>query len=231
MKAFLEQPAKWVLERISNGRRLIHGYRLSGRRLRHSYGLRIYLEEIGWFRSAEEGLPVDRHGNPLPWYTYPAISFLSGKILSHMTVFEYGSGNSTFWWSKRVSSLTSCEHDPRWYNSLKNRVSSNVEYLYRELDRGGEYSRVILEYKNRFNIIVIDGRDRVNCAKNSLQALRDDGVIIWDDTERDRYQEGCSYLMQNDFRRLDFDGLAPIVNFARKRSTSIFYRDNNCFGI
>ncbi|HAY39752.1 MAG TPA: FkbM family methyltransferase, partial [Desulfobacteraceae bacterium] len=84
-------------------------------------------------------------------------------------------------------------------------------------------------YKDIFNIIVIDGRDRVNCAKNSLKALKGDGVIIWDNSEREYYQEGYSYLIQNGFRRLDFEGLGPIG--IREWCTSIFYRDNNCFEI
>ncbi len=146
-----------------------------------------------------------------------------------MTVFEYGSGNSTFWWSERVSSLISCEHDLGWYNALKERMPANVEYMYRELEYGGEYCKVIGTYKDRFNVVVVDGRDRVNCVKHSLQALKEDGVIIWDDAERDSYQEGFSYLMENGFRRLDFEGQAPMINWSRL--TSIFYRNYNCLGI
>ena len=146
-----------------------------------------------------------------------------------MTVFEYGSGNSTLWWSEKVSSLTSCEHDLDWYNYLNEKIPSNVEYIHCELNYGGQYCRTILGYKNRFNIIVIDGRDRVNCAKNSLVALKADGVIVWDNSDRQKYQEGYYYLIQNGFRRLDFEGLGP--NGVDQWCTSIFYRDNNCFQI
>ena len=188
-----------------------------------------HLHEIGWFKSVEEQLPVDRDGNCLPWFTYPVISFLNEKIQSDMTVFEYGSGNSTFWWSEKVLSVVSYEHDFEWYSSLKERVPANVKYRHCDFESGGEYSKAILEYNDRFNIVVIDGRDRVNCAKNSLGALRENGLIIWDNSDREKYQEGYSYLMQNGFRRLDFEGLGPIN--AYKWCTSIFYRSNNCFGI
>ena len=200
-----------------------------GKKLGYCYSLSPYLEKIGWFRSVEERLPIDRDGNCLPWYTYPAIFFLNGKIRSEMTVFEYGSGNSTLWWSRQVSSLTSCEHNLGWFNSLKARIPSNVDYIYRELDYGGHYCETILAYKDRFNIIVIDGRDRVNCAKNCIGALKMDGVIIWDNGERKKYQEGYSYLIQNGFRRLDFWGLGPINSC--EWCTSIFYRDKNCLEI
>ena len=207
-----------MLLRTHIGKKLFLGHKLSP-----------YFERIGWFRSLKEGLPVDRDGNCLPWVTYPMISFLKGKIQSEMTVFEYGSGNSTLWWSEKVSSLTSCEHDLDWYNYLNEKIPSNVEYIHCELNYGGQYCRTILGYKNRFNIIVIDGRDRVNCAKNSLVALKADGVIVWDNSDRQKYQEGYYYLIQNGFRRLDFEGLGP--NGVDQWCTSIFYRDNNCFQI
>ena len=138
----------------------------------------------------EERLPVDRDGNSLPWFTFPMISFLKGKIQSDMTVFEYGSRNSTVWLSEQVSILTACEHDLEWYDYVKKRIPSNVEYIHCELEYGGQYCRTILRYENRFDIIVIDGRDRVNCAKNSLGALKDDGVIIWNNSDREKYQDG-----------------------------------------
>ena len=34
-----------------------------------------YLKKVGWFRSHKEQLPIDNNGNPLPWMTYPSISF------------------------------------------------------------------------------------------------------------------------------------------------------------
>lgn len=58
-------------------------------------GLWSYKEDNGWFRSVEEGLAVDREGYCLPWFIYPAISFLKERIQSDMAVLEYGSGYST----------------------------------------------------------------------------------------------------------------------------------------
>ena len=201
----------------------------SVKKLVFTQSLRPYFDDIGWFNSVEERSPVDRKGNCLPWYTYPAISFLNKKVLSDMVVFEYGSGNSTLWWSQRVSSVVSYEHDQEWYSSIKKMVPTNVEYMYCALEYGGEYSKAILAYKKRFDIVVIDGRDRINCAMNSLVALRDDGMIIWDNSDREQYEDGYSYLKNNGFRRLDFEGHGPIN--AYPWCTSIFYRDNNCFGI
>jgi hypothetical protein len=190
---------------------------------------RHYFQEIGWFQSLATGLPVDHDGNPLPWFTYPAIAFLNKKVQSNMTVFEYGSGNSTLWWSQKVANVVSYEHDWDWYHSVKGRLPANVDYHHCDLEDGGKYSQAILTYHKAFDIVVIDGRDRVNCAKNCLGSLRDNGVIIWDNSDREQYQSGYSYLIQNGFRRLDFEGLVPITTF--KSCTSIFYKTQNCFDI
>lgn len=225
MKIFARSLVKYVLSRSNTGRKFL----FSAKKFLHYRRLHPFLEETGWFRSAEERVPVDRDGNCLPWFTYPAISFLNRRIQSDMTAFEYGSGNSTLWLSQKVSRVVSYEHDFSWYCSMKERVPSNVEYRHCDLEYGGDYCKAILGYNDRFNIVLIDGRDRVNCVKNSLGALRENGVIVWDNTERESYQEGYSYLTRNGFRRLDFEGHGPVNTY--RWCTSIFYRSNNCFGI
>jgi predicted O-methyltransferase YrrM len=174
-------------------------------------------------------LPVDRDGHCLPWFTYPSITFLKDRIQSDMSVFEYGSGNSTLWWGERVSRVVSCEHDLEWFHAMKDKVPANVDYRHFDLVPGGEYCKAVLAYDAAFDVIVIDGRDRTNCIKNALGALRDKGVVIWDNSDRVAYQDGYDYLIQNGFKRLDFMGMGPIG--FNPWCTSVFYKENNCFNI
>ncbi len=201
----------------------------TGNRLLTSLNWLPYLDEIGWLKSVEHKLPVDRNGGYLPWYTYPAIKFIEDRVQPGLTIFEYGSGNSTLWWADKVAYVTSCEHDFDWYNLVKEKIPSNVEYLQCNLEYGGKYSKVITQYQAMFDVIIIDGRDRVNCAKNTLNALRNDGVIIWDNSDRDIYNEGYTYLEENGFKRIDFWGIGPINCYGW--CTSVFYQHDNCFGI
>jgi hypothetical protein len=200
-----------------------------GQKLFFCRKLHRYLDEIGWIKSKMSRMPIDRNGDPLPWFTYPSIAFLAGRIEPGMSIFEYGSGYSTLWWSKRVARVVSCEHHDEWYDYLKDRLSANVEYLHQPLEIGGDYSRSILRFDESFDIVTIDGRDRVNCAKAVLPKLHERGVIIWDNTDRQRYQEGFTFLAGNGFRRLDFEGLGPAKN--NGWCTSVFYRDDNCLNI
>jgi len=195
------------------------------------YNLRksSYLRDIGWFKSFQLERPVDNNGNPLPWMTYSAIHFFEKRINKDMTVFEYGCGNSTLWWAKRVKNIVSCEHDKAWYDTMNNKISQNVELHQVDLEYGGSYCGKVSDYSMTFDVVIIDGRDRVNCAKNCLNALTDRGVIIWDDSDRAIYQEGFNYLQEKGYKRIDFEGMGPALTFSW--CTSIFYKEDNCLHI
>lgn len=188
-----------------------------------------YLKEVGWFDSFRLGVPVDANGNPIPWMTYSSISFLEKRIEHNMTVFEYSCGNSTLWWANRVKKLISCEHDKSWYDKMIKIIPGNVELHQIDLEYGGAYSQKVSEYLHAFDVVVIDGRDRINCARNCLHALKKNGVVIWDNSDRDTYAEGYDYLLNNGFKRLDFDGMGPVNAYAW--CTSIFYKKDNCLNI
>jgi hypothetical protein len=187
------------------------------------------LKDDGWFRSFREQRSVDANGNPIPWITYPAIEFLGKRINKKISVFEYGCGNSTLWWALRVEEIISVEHDKTWYDKFAPIVPKNVTMSHVALEYGGAYAKKIAAYKKKFDIIVIDGRDRINCAVSSLNSIKNDGVIIWDNSDRKEYGEGIKLLQDNGFRKIEFIGICPIVNM--KSETSIFYKDNNILNI
>ena len=188
-----------------------------------------HLRHAGWFRSVYKSASVDAADEPLPWYTYAAIHFVAGRVQPEMSVFEYGSGNSTLWWSRRVAHVSSSEHDRQWYTAMKDQFPANVNCQFVELDEQDSYPLSIRKTSQRFDVIVIDGRQRNRCAQAALDALTDRGVIIWDNTDREEYRPGVEGLLQANFRRLDFHGMAPINTLAS--CTSVFYRPGNVFGI
>lgn len=187
------------------------------------------LVECGWFRSFREKASVDRAGAPIPWFSYPAIELLSRRVTSDMTVFEYGSGASTAWFAARVKRVVSVEHDEGWYRRLAGRVPPNVTLEHVPLERGGAYCRRASAQGTRFDVVVIDGRDRVNCARHALDALDPRGVLVWDDSDRPAYADGHRLLLDRGFRRLELVGMAPIE--PARKETSIFYRPGNCLGL
>jgi tRNA A58 N-methylase Trm61 len=187
------------------------------------------LVDTGWINSFLSKEPVDKNDSPIPWLTYPAISFLSERLNIDLTIFEYGSGNSTLFYSKIVKKVIAVEHEKEWFEKIKSKLQANSEIVFSKLDYDGVYCKTIKNANQSFDIIIIDAEDRVNCIKHCFDKLRENGVIILDDSEREEYQEGIEILKQKGFRRLDFWGIA--AGFIHQKNTTIFYRDSNCLNI
>jgi hypothetical protein len=185
------------------------------------------VRETGWIASRLARQSIDADGRPLPWITYPAIDFLSERVTREMRVFEFGSGNSTLWWAQRVAHVTTVEHDDEWVRRLVGTTPANVDLHHADL--GDAYATFAAGTGARYDVIVVDGRQRVRCARASIESLREGGVIVWDDTERSRYASGIRALEKAGFRRLRFVGMSPLSSAASE--TSVFYRADNCLGI
>lgn len=203
----------------------------------NSVGLLAYIQlrrrsplaERGWFRSFRRMDSTDQRGNPVPWLSYAMIDLLEERVRSDMTVLEYGSGNSTVWWAKRVRRVVSVEHHPGWYENVSARLPPNASLIFAAVDEGDDYEASPLKGSELFDVVVIDGRKRVECARRAVSALKPDGVIIWDDMKREEYRAGREFLTEKGFRHLIFSGMGPggIVD----HGTCVFYRSSNCLGI
>ena len=194
-----------------------------------SFGIKGYLAEIGWFVAFRHKSSVNEKNEPIPWFTYSFIDFLESRLNKEQSIFEFGSGNSTRYFAEKVKNISSLEHDKAWYESgLKNKPQ-NAELIFCDLDTDGNYCRGAIHTKQKFDIIIIDGRDRVNCCIQSMQALKENGVLILDDSERDRYDYARITLVNQGFKELSFSGISP--GFFYRKETSVFYRNNNCLGI
>jgi len=181
----------------------------------------------GWIASLNRGFPSDEKGNPVPWISYPATIFLANRVRNTFSVFEFGTGYSTLWWSCHAGSVVTCEHDAYWAQTIKSKIPENVEMITTPLD--AHDPQTIAHTGRRFDIVVVDGRKRAECAVQAVSSLKEAGVLVWDDTDRDRYQAGVETLLSIGFRKLDFVGLSPLVS--ELKQTSIFYKDHNCLEI
>lgn len=194
-----------------------------------SYGHKGYLNSIGWFTAFDQKQAVDGEGKALPWVTYSFIDFIKERITKTQHIFEYGSGSSTIFYAERAGKVTSVEHDKGWFDKLKGTSPANAEMIFCELHRDGEYARKATLLNQQFDIIIVDGRDRVNCCKYSLAALSPDGVVILDDSEREAYEPARMLLKENGFKEISFSGISPGLFY--EKATSVFYKANNCLKI
>jgi predicted O-methyltransferase YrrM len=164
---------------------------------------------------------VDRAGNPLPWYTYPAIEFLQQLDFSQKTVFEYGSGMSTLFWASRSRRVVSVEDDEQWIERVKSMAPPNVDLIF-EPDLSKFADTIRLRHE-RYDVIVVDGpargRTRLKCSRAAIDRLREGGLIILDNS--DWLPESSKFLRDHALLEVDMTGFVPIC--AHVQTTSLYF--------
>jgi hypothetical protein len=176
--------------------------------------------QYGYLRSAASETPLNAQLEPNPWYTYPALEYLKQLDFSDKTVFEYGSGHSTLFWSARAKRVVSVEHDPRWYELVSSRLPPNCTLIHRP--ESDAYAAAIREFPEAFDVIVIDGlvtgRTRLKCARAAVDRLSEGGMIILDNS--DWLPESSRVLRESGLIEVDMTGFAPMNDYS---CTTSFY--------
>jgi len=181
------------------------------------------LFQYGWLQSWWQGRPVDADGEPLPWITYPAIEFLSQFDFSEASIFEWGSGFSTLWWTKRCARIASVESNASWVPYIKKLLPPKVELLVTPMDENAEIAALTEHHTTHHDVFVIDnfGPYRRACAEAAAMRLNDGGLIILDNS--DQCLNACATLRRYGFSQVDFTGFVPGNGYAH--STSFFFKN------
>lgn len=182
----------------------------------------------GHLKSSFSNKALDKRGNPIPWYTYPANDFLKFRNYQGKKILEFGAGQSTLWWAERCKSIISFEGSKDWYEQINRSMPDNVELYYIE-EKPQEHClqkiKEILHTNNqKFDIIIIDGLWRFNLAIMAKDFIQPDGAIVVDNSSGYNIYEA---FLDSEFQRIDFYGLAPGVML--EACTSIFFSSSQCF--
>lgn len=175
---------------------------------------------LGQARSMAQGKSVDAQGNPVPWFTYPAIEYLRQLDFSAKTVFEFGAGGSTLFWGQRAQHVIAVEHDPAWCMSVQAAAGPNVKLVLAEDEDA--YAAAIRATEQQFDVISIDGWYRGACVAPALDHLAAGGMIILDNA--DWLPQTCARLRDADLLEVDFSGFGPICPWTWTTS-AFFSRD------
>lgn len=192
--------------------------------------------DTGFGRSALRCRAMDRRGRPIPWLTYPALACLDAPAFRGRRVLEFGGGASTLWWAARAAELVTVEEDPAWRDALTRGLARAPETVAPPAAAGPPRAPAKFQLLATvaqaaalppagFDVVIVDGGDRLAAARVALSATRSGGVILLDDSEKSWGGPGfpiLALLRENGWRRLDFHGFAPGV--ARPRVTSLFFR-------
>jgi predicted O-methyltransferase YrrM len=173
----------------------------------------------------------------VPWWTYRAIdvvdTWLSARV-HPIRVFEYGSGASTLWLSRRADEVHSVEHHREFAEHIAPRIAEhpNVDFQIVEPESStapivpsakegnsgldfAKYVAAIDGVAGTFDLIVIDGRAREACLTAALPRLAPDGMIVFDNSRRARYQAAirAAGVRENRLR-----GLTPTLPYPDQTS-------------
>jgi hypothetical protein len=168
--------------------------------------------------STQSDLPHGADGHFLPWFTYPAIAYLEQLELSELDVFEFGSGAGTCYFGRRARSVVSVEDKEDWWDKIAHLAPDNTNVLRRP--ERGAYVDALKETRRLWDVIVVDGAWRRDCARAAVEHLSPTGFIILDNS--DWYPKTAADLRQADLIEVDFTGLGPVNYFTW--TTSFFLR-------
>ena len=85
------------------------------------------------------------------------------------------------------------------FELIKKDINDNCKYLRRDLvkNQDCEYVQAINEFEGNFDCIIIDGRNRSLCVDQAINRLNKNGLIILDNSEREKYQYAIQKLNDN----------------------------------
>jgi len=189
--------------------------------------IEIWQNDFAIERSIDEKLCLDKNGNPIPWYTYPAIEYLSQFDYTNKKIFEYGCGYSSLFWACRAKTVTSIEDNIDWFNQWQIKFQNdNINLKLRS--EGPLYYNAINENDLYYDVIIIDGKCRAECAQAAVQRLTSGGIIILDDSDRintsREYKDAIKTLKNAHLLQVDFYGFCPMNNYTK--TTSVFFSRN-----
>lgn len=133
--------------------------------------------------------------------------FISKYIDKGDILLEWGSGNSTIYFSEKVKSLISIEHDIDYYKIIKNLIIfhdiKNIDIYHIpansptptpcRYEQFKEYIEFVKKNNFKFNRVLIDGRARKYCAKSILEIIDENCVVMIHDFNRPDYQKVLKY--------------------------------------
>lgn len=173
----------------------------------------------------------------VPWWTYGAIDEVERWLAAHegpVRVFEWGSGASTLWLSRRAAEVHSVEHHAKFGRMIQEQLAgvdnatlAIVEPVPSDAPRIGsakeghggldftDYVHQIDAIGGEFDLIVIDGRAREACLAAALERLGDGGIIVFDNTIRRRYRRAIAAARVTETR---YRGLTPTLPYPDQTS-------------
>lgn len=195
----------------------------------------LAMNRQSWIRSFSSGLSQDENGNFIPWMTYEAIKNLKEILTTKDSIFEFGCGTSTIFFAQNTKLVISIETNRNWFEiickkirtlkltKIEFKISDSFKKLYDDifiygnviillLENGQNnnlYQKTVNQFNKKFDYVIIDSLKRLECCHESISNIKDNGIIILDDSQRNSYKKIYDFFNKNGYKFTEFWGIAP----------------------
>ena len=137
----------------------------------------------------------------LPFMHPTEVRLIESYLDRDKIMLEFGCGGSTLHFAKKVKRLYAIEHDREWFERMKSRIPANVNLRHvaagaepegtprvadcweglthsSRANTFGAYIQAPKAFGTPFDVVLIDGRARPECARAVLPLLAPQGVVF-----------------------------------------------------
>jgi len=159
----------------------------------------------------------------IPGWAPESIKPIEALIRPEHVIFEWGTGLSTPWLAERAQHVVSMDDDTNW-KAVAQRICrenrlNNVDFFVYNSTHHKYVATVFYfsEFFKQFDIIIIDGVERVNCFLYAIDYIKMGGFIIFDDFERSEYSRSREYIKAMESGKLSME-----IIYGTAQKTAIF---------
>ena len=190
-----------------------------------------------------------------PWLNHGAVKWLRSNLTAEMIGYEWGSGRSTVFLARFMKRLVSLEHKKKWFrrvqglmaeygvtnvdyylippgeeppsaSAVRPQVWENLKYSPRKPEFTAYFDHILRYPDQSFDVVLVDGRARVECALNALDKIKPGGFLILDNSEWEKY--GPIFRVVTAWGRLVFEnGVWQTTIFQRPGRAATGYSELN----
>jgi len=166
--------------------------------------------------------------SPMPLLTYDFLNYFVNDSLKSKTLLEIGSGDSTLFWQTYFGKVLTYEHDPNYYNSLKDKINNNIT----ELNLFDIHVFNDSKFRNDVNLadyIIIDNDpnyvDRYHFCKFVVENKKHNSSIILDNGtwNLSAYKYLNQYFFCKDFPGINRDNEITVTSIFEVKRTPEYY--------
>ena len=125
-----------------------------------------------------------------PWMCDPAVEQLEKLVRPGARILEWGSGGSSIFFAEQGADVICIEHDRSWARLVRSELDRrglSEPVTVNHIDLTANYVAVVDRLDGRFDLVVVDGRRRVECVDRARNRVAAGGWLVLDDSDRQAY--------------------------------------------